>query len=281
MTTYTIREESGAEETLVVDSDEEAIEAAEEWAGEGDYSDTFAAQRANGYLSSIYVSYWVERDGEHVGSGTARIDPDEPECRPQLDAESEHDTLDHVWTSSEAHGHAGGATSTRRCLLCGLVHTHSGGCAQDPDTGQQGLDGETYRWEEPDVDLDEIDRLYEDAEGSWTGADWEHDLRDPRTGGVVHEDDDYGEVGEPRLCCGNDPEHCYTCAEAAADACASSAHAGAAMDALREGDWEEAGRHAARAADIESDYGEASVWGDWAAAVIAAAEKIEEGGTGA
>lgn len=84
---------------------------------------------------------WIDVDGPI----TAQLDPDEPEC------ESEHG---HLW--SDRHeivggiesnpgvwGHGGGVKITRVCLRCGCKRVEDS-WAQNPETGEQGLDAVEY-----------------------------------------------------------------------------------------------------------------------------------------
>ena len=62
------------------------------------------------------------------------IEPDEPEC-----SAAEHD-----WQDDGCYGHGGGVIRHEVCAICGLTRIFDG-WAQNPATGEQGLESVEYR----------------------------------------------------------------------------------------------------------------------------------------
>lgn len=140
MAQYMVRME-GAEERYEAASPEAAQAYAEQWAREGDWD-----------LSggTIWVHAWyapVPAEGEEPDWERAKvqIDPAEPECR---------DSEGHDWQSPlrivgglpenpGVWGHGGGVTITEVCMRCGCGK-HTDTWAQDPETGEQGLNSLRY-----------------------------------------------------------------------------------------------------------------------------------------
>jgi len=131
---YKISEDSGASEVIDADNLEEAVEAAKEWASEGEYTERV--------MVSVYVR-GLDEDGEHTdeyedAEVEAGPEPKEPEC---LDSE-EHDwQAPHnivggvkenpgVWSK-------GGTTLTfhRVCSRCG-THRHENSYGSQRNPGQ-------------------------------------------------------------------------------------------------------------------------------------------------
>lgn len=130
--------------------------------------------------------------------------------------------------------------------------------------------------------MDAIETAYATATGQWDGADWphertlpcsayEHGQYHPCPGCKVARDED----GQSELCAGDNAAECQTCADAAADASAAEVEANFAIDAARAGNWDEAVERAVAASELESEYGDDPTWGDFRAAVEAAAEAAE------
>lgn len=117
--------------------------------------------------------------------------------------------------------------------------------------------------------VDDVERLYLEATGSWAGADWTHDWR-PLTTRVpllTCTDTDHCDGSEP----------CQTCAAAERDATAAEDEAAIAMERYRCGDLEGALAAATRAQNLEGTYGDSPTWGALRDAISAEVEAAEEG----
>lgn len=98
-------------------------------------------------LETCWVSVTVYPEGcpDESDSVLITIDPEEPECI------GDHD---HSWGDDSVYGHGGGVICTDTCWICGL-RRKADSWAQDPSTGQQGLDAVSYA---PGYDCDTIAR---------------------------------------------------------------------------------------------------------------------------
>ena len=120
----------------------------------------------------VHVSTWVEEmddDGEVVRleeeRHTVKIDPEEPECRHDEghDWRSPYSVLGGLRENPGVRGNGGGVVCTSVCRHCGAYQI-SDSWAQDPETGEQGLDSLEYR-ESDEASLAYVFRkLVEDAE---------------------------------------------------------------------------------------------------------------------
>lgn len=81
-----------------------------------------------------------------AASATVTIDPDEPECdHPdgQHDWQTPHDIVGGCESNPGCWGHGGGVRGIEVCMYCGCGR-HTDGWAQNPETGEQGLDSVSY-----------------------------------------------------------------------------------------------------------------------------------------
>lgn len=144
ITTYHVREECGGETDLSAPSLEAAREKAEEWIRAGDYGVV---------ETTIWVHGWIGLsgpDGEDPDDEeqlTVAIDPSEPGCR---DADRTYPA--HDWDEPAVRGHGGGVILVSDCRRCRIRRT-ADTWAQDPETGEQGLESIRYDRAEP-VDRD-------------------------------------------------------------------------------------------------------------------------------
>jgi len=109
--------------------------------------------------------------------------------------------------------------------------------------------------------LAEVQAAYDKATGSWTTADWCHEVPGSRN-------DD----GEPDYCDGGNADTCETCAEAESAASGAEDEAADAMIAALNGDWDAALRHAEAAKAAEDQFGDAPTWGPFCDAIQAAVD---------
>lgn len=117
--------------------------AAEEYVLDGDWGD---------HPCTIWVTVHVERyhaggvDGRHLGPRnryTVAIDPPAPAC---VDADHDWQSPDWLGGCKEnpgVWGHGGGVKIKEVCGGCG-TYRHTDTWAQDPCTGEQGLDSVAY-----------------------------------------------------------------------------------------------------------------------------------------
>lgn len=135
---FILRDE-GAEETIEVESVQDARRAARRWLREGDWD-----------LSSgtLWVDAWVipvvddeEQDGEQV---TVQLDPPAPKCCDgEHEWESPHAIVGGCRENPGVRGKGGGVVINEVCTKCGCGKT-TDTWAQRPDTGEQGLTTVSY-----------------------------------------------------------------------------------------------------------------------------------------
>lgn len=137
---YDIREECGGYDTIRAKDDADAERQLEEWVRDGEYG-----QHDESTAKTLWVHTYYEREGGEQTRITVQIDPDEPDC---IDGE-DHDwqsPIDLVGGCDEnpgVYGHGGGVTITELCIHCGCERTMDT-WAQDPNTGEQGLESVAY-----------------------------------------------------------------------------------------------------------------------------------------
>lgn len=152
MYVYTATDDSGGWVEIHASSLREAKLEAVDWVRSGDWGTA---------ESTIWVRVEVTRtetdedenevEVESSGPITVAIDPDEPECA----AGHEHDwrtpyaVVGGMRENPGVWGHGGGYVSHDVCRHCGARRV-SDSWAQDPETGEQGLD--SVRYEERDAD---------------------------------------------------------------------------------------------------------------------------------
>lgn len=143
----------GASEEITADTLAEAIEQAEEWARDGSWDTGEGTIWVHAHLIEM------GDDGEEIErhSITVQIDPDEPDCTSDEghDWQAPYEIVGGIKENPGVWGHGGGVTIQEACLHCGcgkLTDTW----AQDPETGEQGLDSTAYQ---PDKYTDEVSDL--------------------------------------------------------------------------------------------------------------------------
>ena len=143
---YTIRcGDSGITETIRESSVEDAIEAARDWAREGDWDTSGGTVHVHVYLScetdEDYVSGRGSSEEERV---SVAIEQDEPECSSgDHDWQSPHELVGGIAENPGVWGHGGGVVITECCLRCGCGRK-TDTWAQNRTTGEQGLREVTY-----------------------------------------------------------------------------------------------------------------------------------------
>ena len=130
-------------ESQLIDAEtlEDAIEQARRWAAEGDWDTTNGTIWVNAYLIEI------DADGdEDTHCIKATIDPEEPECLDgqEHDWQAPHEIVGGIKENPGVWGHGGGVTIQEVCLHCGCGRLKDT-WAQDPETGEQGLDSIQYQ----------------------------------------------------------------------------------------------------------------------------------------
>lgn len=108
----------------------------------------------NGHEGTLFINVRVRRvitdndDSiyeEDEGSDTISLDPSEPECT-HADGhnwDSPHNIVGGYIENPGVYGHGGGVTITSVCLRCGCKRVRDT-WAQNPTTGEQGLNSLTY-----------------------------------------------------------------------------------------------------------------------------------------
>lgn len=127
-----------------------AGEAAQEYVDGGDWGDGSETIWVNVYVQE------VDEDGEEIGerdSITITIDATEPDCQDGEDHDwrSPYGVLGGVKENPGVWGHGGGVVIKEVCAHCGRYRV-TDTWAQNPETGEQGLDSVEYR----DADDDSI-----------------------------------------------------------------------------------------------------------------------------
>lgn len=156
--TYLLRDDGGSEETIQAKSLDEACERAEEWTREGDW-DT-----SNGTVFvTVYIEGVTRDESLHA---TFSIDPPEPRCldKTNHDWQSPHEVVGGLTENPGVWSHGGGIVSTEVCAHCARYRKYDT-WAQNPSTGEQGLESTTY--EEADEDSQAWVDSQQEIEYSW------------------------------------------------------------------------------------------------------------------
>lgn len=150
MTTYTLRisdDGYSTEETIEAATQNEAeqiaSDKADEWLETGDW-DTSGG--------TLYLrARWSLRDedGQKVADGVANLtlQPDAPKCvdgkRDTHDWQSPYEIVGGIKENPGVWGHGGGVKIAEVCMRCGCGR-HTDTWAQNPSTGEQGLESVSY-----------------------------------------------------------------------------------------------------------------------------------------
>lgn len=137
----------------------------------GDYVD--ADVRRTTWVHAVV--YELDHNGNETDSApiTVALDPEEPDC---LYSE-EHDWRSPYWLVGGLEenpgcvGHGGGVVCTEVCMRCGCARIRDS-WAQDPATGEQGLDSVEYQPEHCKTEVEDwaTERLTETAEAAADAA---------------------------------------------------------------------------------------------------------------
>ena len=137
--TYEARME-GASQPIEADDLQDALEQAEEWVRDGDWDVSGGTIWVHAYLTVI------DDDGEISGHRiTAQIDPESPLCDDgqEHDWQAPYSIVGGIKENPGVWGHGGGVMITEVCMICGCERV-TDTWAQDPETGEQGLDSVQY-----------------------------------------------------------------------------------------------------------------------------------------
>jgi hypothetical protein len=135
---YTFREECGGEEVVRCDGDDDAEERLTAWVESGEYGQ----HEAN--AKTVWVRAHYIRPDESSESITVTIEPDEPDCTEgEHDWQSPIEIVGGIKENPGCWGHGGGVIIEEVCLHCGCGRT-TDTWAQNPETGEQGLDSVSY-----------------------------------------------------------------------------------------------------------------------------------------
>lgn len=147
---------NGGTREIEAESLREALDQAAAWARDGDWP---IDDRTIWVRVEVTATEADEDDYTESGSIRVAIDPEEPEC----DGGTEHDwqspveIVGGIAENPGVWGHGGGVTITECCMHCGCARM-TDTWAQDPETGEQGLESVSY---EPGRYADEIPRRAE------------------------------------------------------------------------------------------------------------------------
>lgn len=135
--TYELHEDCGGDESITAASLDEAMERWRTWASEGDYGE----QRA-----TIWIHGAVDDESGEFHPMSLEIDPAEPACEDdeEHDCHSDISVVGGLDENPGVQGHGGGVVITEHCAHCGLYRVRDT-WAQDPETGEQGLESVRYR----------------------------------------------------------------------------------------------------------------------------------------
>lgn len=114
--------------------------------------------------------------------------------------------------------------------------------------------------------VEHIIQLIQEAQASWTGADWPHEAMapcpSPQHGrfSTCIDCRPMVDAGGVAIICDGHIDGCQLCADAASDAASAAAFGDEAVALLRAGRLREAEPLLRRAASIEATYGDAAAW---------------------
>lgn len=150
---YTFRDpESGVTETGLYADDDDAREAARDWARDGAYGDIDSTIWVDVYIArETDGGYESDRGSDEETRITVAIDPDAPDCAEghEHDWQSPYEVLGGLKDNPGVWGKGGGVVCKTVCAHCGAYKIDDS-WAQRPDNGEQGLDSVSY--EEADDD---------------------------------------------------------------------------------------------------------------------------------
>ncbi len=144
-----LSEEGEGYDAIEASSAEEALYVARNNVDRSNYPD--ADER------TIWIKVRVQcPETEEADFATVALDPDEPECDDDAghDWQSPHRLVGGLAENPGIHGHGGGVIITRVCMRCGCKRV-TDTWAQNPDTGEQGLESVSY--EEHAFTADELE----------------------------------------------------------------------------------------------------------------------------
>lgn len=138
---WILREEGYDYATIEAASAEEALEEARDNVDIANYPGFDGEART----STIWVSVNVRcEETDEEDSATVQCDPDEPECEGTAhDWQSPYDLLGGLKENPGVQGHGGGVVIEEVCMRCGCARI-TDTWAQNPETGEQGLEGVSY-----------------------------------------------------------------------------------------------------------------------------------------
>lgn len=149
MATWKLYEEGTHYDTIDADTAEEALDVAKNNVDASNYND-------------VDKTMWIEvevycNETEERARATVQCDPDEPDCpsHAKHDWQSPHEIVGGLEENPGVHGHGGGVIITEVCMHCGCERV-TDTWAQNPTTGEQGLESVTY---DPGKYADEVEEL--------------------------------------------------------------------------------------------------------------------------
>ena len=128
----------------------DALEQAEEWIRDGNWDTTEGTVWATGYLIEIdEENDFVEADRHRI---EVTINPDEPPCvdADKHDWQAPHALVGGIKENPGVWGNGGGVTISEVCMRCGCGK-FTDTWAQNPETGEQGLESVKYTPGEYDI----------------------------------------------------------------------------------------------------------------------------------
>ncbi len=123
------------------------------------------------HCRTVRRAIYFDRDGDladvdlDAEDHTVAVEPEEPDCTSNEghDWQTPHDLLGGCRENPGVRGHGGGVTCKEVCVNCGAYRT-TDSWAQDPVTGEQGLDSVAY-FEADDASLEWIaEHAYQEAD---------------------------------------------------------------------------------------------------------------------
>ena len=148
MAEYTLIDDGGWRETIKAESMEDACDQATDWLFDGDYSEDGSTSWASCYVHPP--------DGGFCKKVTIDIDPIEPICtKDDHDWQAPIELVGGIEENPGVQGHGGGVIIHEICVHC-ATHRRTDTWAQNPATGEQGLDSVSYEADHSEETADAI-----------------------------------------------------------------------------------------------------------------------------
>ncbi|HXI78815.1 MAG TPA: hypothetical protein VNH21_16885 [Steroidobacteraceae bacterium] len=145
MSTYEVRGECGTSEQFEAASDKEARDWALSWMSDAEFDLSTGPVHYHGWLCKAVANKDGDKYWENLERLTYTFDVVEPDCTAgkEHDWRTPHSVVGGVRENPGVEGHGGGVIIRDVCSHCGMYRI-TDTWAQDPQTGEQGLEETTY-----------------------------------------------------------------------------------------------------------------------------------------